>query len=156
MYFSAYDERSLALVSLQTGTFTEAGFARALAAIEGLAADAAFRGAPATWVSVVGPSAEPPNASMRKRLADANRNFGALRMALVTTSVAHRSVLTAIHWLNPPRPDQLYATFASFEEARGWVEAQAGAAMPVLGELLERVRREADRDSVSRRPAQTK
>lgn len=154
MYFSAYDERSLALVSLQTGTFTEESFERAQAASECLAADSVFRGEAANWVSIIGPNAEPPNASMRKRMADANRNFGALRLALVTTSVAHRSVLTAIHWLTPPRHDQLYATCSTFEEAREWVEAQAGIAMPIFAELLGRVQREAERDALTRRPMQ--
>jgi hypothetical protein len=154
MYFSAYDERSLALVSLQAATFTEESFERAQAASESLAADSVFRGQPANWIAIVGPNAEPPNASMRKRMADSNRNFGALRLALVTTSVAHRSVLTAIHWLNPPRPDQLYATCATFDEARGWVEAQAGAAMPIFAARFVGVLRAAQRDSSSRRPVQ--
>ncbi len=154
MFFSAYDEPSLALVTLQSDTFTEATFERSQASCECLAADAAFRGAAANWVAIIGPKAEPPNASMRKRMADANRNFGPLRLALVTTSVAHRSVLTAIHWLTPPRPDQLYATCATFDEARAWVEARAGVPMPIFAELLERVQREAERDVAPRRPMQ--
>jgi hypothetical protein len=156
MYFSAYDERSLALVSLQAGTFNEENFERAQAVAERLATASVFRGGSASWVSIIGPQAEPPNASMRKRIADSNRNFGALRLALVTTSVVHRSVLTAIHWLNPPRADQLYSTCASFDEARAWLEAQSGGAMPIFAELLERVQREAERDVAPRRPMQTR
>ncbi|HEU4533591.1 MAG TPA: hypothetical protein VFS00_05720 [Polyangiaceae bacterium] len=143
-------------MSLLAGTFTEESFRRALAAAERLAADANARNAAATWISIVGPRAEPPNASMRKRAADSLRSFGTLRMAMVTTSVLHRAALVALHWLNPPRPGQLFLPCATFDEARAWVEAQAGAPLPVLAHLRDRVRREADRGPPSRWPSPMK
>jgi hypothetical protein len=87
----------------------------------------------------------PPNATWRKRIADASRHYPPnCAFALVSESMLVRSVITAVNWLRPPTYD--FVALATVDEALAWIAARRGdASRDAPRVCLERARRAAGR-----------
>lgn len=69
-----------------------------------------------------------PNATWRRRIAEASADIGAGCMyALVCDSLAVRGAATAINWLRPPKYD--FRAFAELDEAYAWFQGRHGSGL---------------------------
>jgi hypothetical protein len=139
MLIAAYSQTALTLVTLYAGKPDPKTFPRALEAAERLAADSVRRGALARWLTIVDAATPTPSPAERKQMAQTNAKFGSLHVALVTSSLVQRAVITAVHWLRPPPADQRHAFFGDVEAAIAWHEELSRTRLPVLRELVSQV-----------------
>jgi hypothetical protein len=86
-----------------------------------------------------------PGAVWRKRMAEASAEIGENCLyALVSESIAIRSVVTAINWLRPPR--YLVSAFGKMEDAYAWIEPKRDrTAVVTLRAQMAEMRAEAER-----------
>jgi hypothetical protein len=139
MYVFAYDQRASTLVGAKVGNpCTDHDYERIVESITRLVVDTPANRL-ACFVLIIDPDQPPPTAVWRKRIAQAEVTSKAFRVAVVTSSVAERGTMTAIHWLRPPTPEQRVATVATFPEAVAWLEAEGGP-RSALHALYARVR----------------
>jgi hypothetical protein len=81
-----------------------------------------------------------PNATQRKRIADTIQGFKAKRywFALVTDSMLARGAMTAISWIQTPKPGTVNTAHATFDQAARWAEAQRGTSYKEIHDLYHR------------------
>ncbi len=83
-----------------------------------------------------------PNATWRRRIAEASANVGVGCMyALVCESIAVRGVATAINWLRPPKYE--FRAFAALDEAYGWLGGRRAESIAFLQATMAELRAEA-------------
>jgi len=141
-----FDSQRLISFSLHVGgALSEADMQEMVACIGGLSEGLKARKEAFATVVVVVETAHPPNATQRRRIAEASRKVERGYEAVVTPSVLARGVMTAIRWLIPRGKDYRQETFATFEEARAWLVARTGYPAALLDTMHEEARSEVGR-----------
>lgn len=142
MYAHASDESGSVLIGVFSGPTVDEHYAQSLVEMKRVDRSAASRGLPFVYVCVVDKDVARPPAVWRKRFSDANSGVESSRFyfVMVTTSMLIRGVFTAVNWLTAKREGQQYAVVSDIEEARRWLEAQHGIALPGLTSLEGRAR----------------
>jgi hypothetical protein len=158
MFTWAFDPVHAAAVMVFSGTsnsdrdFEE--YLRVLGRLDGLAAERES----AVVILVADPENPIPNATWRKRIADATaevRTKNAL-FVMVSASAIARGVVTAINWIRKPPYD--VGTVATFDEAIDLCEARGKARPPailrgLLAEARENARNPPSSSKRGRQPA---
>lgn len=81
-----------------------------------------------------------PNATQRKRLAEARlRSVQKSFTAIVTSSAIVRGLLKTLHWIVPADPLVEERIFASLEEAVPWLEKERGEKLPIVYALAKKI-----------------
>jgi hypothetical protein len=146
MYLYRRDPDECLLVSLHVGVEqSDADYELSLTMFKEVDYAAALRKEPFVHVMSVDAEVELPNASWRKRLADANTKLITKRylFAFVTPSALARGTFTAINWLTSRPRGHVTAAFGTFEAACAWVRSSTGKAYPRLEAMERQARQEA-------------
>jgi hypothetical protein len=142
MLARAWDEKNLVTFALRAGTpLTEAELDEVVASIEVLGRAVVVRGPAAFATAVVLVETDNgPNAVQRKKIAEAFKQVPRLYHVMVTRSMVARAITTAVHWLYPANEHHTHASFATYEEARGWLVPRTGHSAAVFDRLYAEVR----------------
>jgi hypothetical protein len=145
MFVYETDFRRLITFALAVGApLTERELEGRVANFDELARAVDAAGPDATSTSVlIAETENGPNASQRKRIAEAQRQLDRGVQVLVTRSPAIRAIATAIRWFAPANPKLKQQSFATWEEARTWLVANTKHPAAVLDEMHEKVRAKA-------------
>ena len=81
-----------------------------------------------------------PDARWRRRFAHERAGAGAFRCAMVTDSIVHRGLMTAIDWIRPPATEQRMLAFPTLPSARAWLELECNRKLELLMRLYGEAR----------------
>lgn len=96
------------------------------------------RGEPFKLILVIEPDVPMPNATWRKKFAQArNKNVYPFLFVTVTPSSLLRGVLTMVNWINPPTMGSATHATATFDEALEWIEQKASKKVPIAKRLFQ-------------------
>jgi hypothetical protein len=140
MYLYREDLEESILVAMHVGVEqSDDDYGTSLVLLRDVDLAASERQQPFVHIMSVDDEVKLPNASWRKRIADANKKLTAKRylFAFVTPSALARGTFTAINWLTPWPPGHDTAAFATFPLACAWVRSQTGNVYSKL-EAMER------------------
>jgi hypothetical protein len=141
VFVEAYDADSLAKVAIYAGSVNPEEYERSVDLAWSMARDAQREPGSKARIIVIVETDEQPSASIRKRLAEADKTMPHCDFAFVTRSLLARAAMTTFYWLSPERKGRRRKVFDSFEEAREWLVAE-GAREVVLDALHQRARSE--------------
>lgn len=141
MFVQAYDAESLVKVAIYAGMMTAEDYERSIALAWEMTRDAQREPTLKARIVVIVETSEQPPATVRRKLADADKAMPSCDFAFVTRSVLARAAMTTFYWLSPDRRHRRRKVFESFDEARDWLVTE-GASDGQLDALHRQARRE--------------
>jgi hypothetical protein len=139
----AYDRTHCAVVALLTkDNGTDAHYQQIGEIIAATDRDAASHPEGSLTLLIVEPDHPRPNATFRRKLAEAQDKSLAKKalVAAVTSATWVRGLFRAVSWIRPLPPDWATGIFPTFEDAVSWAEARRGRKLPFLPELYKKAR----------------
>jgi hypothetical protein len=101
-------------------------------------------------VIFVDPGRPVPGASWRRRFAHARAASGPFRCALVTDSITHRGLMTAVDWIRQPAAEQRMLAFPTLALAREWLVQECNRQLEILMRLYSEARALANHQAAHR------
>jgi hypothetical protein len=101
-------------------------------------------------VIFIDPGRPVPDARWRRRFAHERAGAGPFRCAMVTSSVTHRGLMTAVDWIRPPGAEQRMLAFPTLTSARAWLELECNRTLEPLLRLYHEARRLAIQQAAQR------
>ncbi len=106
-------------------------------------------------VIFIDPGRPIPDARWRRRFADERGLAGPFRGAIVTDSVVHRGLMTAVDWIRSPAAEQRMLAFPTRASARAWLERECNRELELLTRLYSEARTLATLQSSSTPPSRS-
>lgn len=91
-------------------------------------------------VIFVDPGRPIPDARWRQRFAHERAVAGPFRCAMITASVAHRGLMTAVDWIRRPAAEQRMLAFPTLVSGRAWLELECKRELEPLVRLYSEAR----------------
>lgn len=98
------------------------------------------RGIMPAIVIFIDPGRPVPDARWRRRFAHERALAGPFRGALVTDSIVHRGLMTAVDWVRSPAAEQRMLAFPTLAGARVWLERECKRELELLTRLYSEAR----------------
>lgn len=139
MYLTAYDPNGCILLCYVDGSSPEEEWEDAFATTKRLDQDAAQRGSDSLMIMLIKPGAERPNATRRRRMAEARTRRKARRhlAVFISDSLLLRGFLKTLDWISPRPANEENGIVATFAEAVAWSEEKRGRPLPELWSLYQ-------------------
>jgi hypothetical protein len=151
LQFFSYDKQHALLILLGIGDATDAEHEDTMQRMALLKEEGRRHPRGVIFIMVIDPARPRPNATWRKRFADADldRVQGGMHMGLVTSSKLLWGVMKAVDWLSPPAPPNQRVTFSTFSDAVQWSEQTRGEKLPMLHRMYEDLLQQARLQGIS-------